>query len=135
MYVAPRGHCSSQFRLLITFPDGVAYKTTRYFSEGNNKHWHKLTYRHNAYVDFPSHVIIKMEGKADEDRVGFYGCKFALARLQLVRLEKEVKINESSSIDIEPKQELVEDIPNSNEELKYTKHLSFMKRLKNKLRS
>lgn len=83
MHVAPRENSVSQFKMKVAFPDGTS-SVTRYFYQNNNKHWHRLQYRHLSYTKFPSHVSITLEGKGEQDEPEYCGNKFARACLQLV---------------------------------------------------
>ncbi len=108
--VAARWECGSRCSISLLFSDRHHWQCKKVFSQWNDQKWHRLTYRYGQYEQFPSLVTICLDGRDTQFWRGFYGIKFAQARLHLLLRTNENETNAESAVVIEPKakDELIE---------------------------
>ncbi len=103
--VAARWDCGSRCSISLLFSDGHQWQCNKTFPQWNDNKWHRLTYRYGEYQQFPSLVTVSLDGSDTQFWAGFYGIKFAQARLRLLLRTNENETNAESAVVIEPKAE------------------------------
>jgi len=103
--VAARWDCGSRCSISLFFSDGHYRQIDKVFPQWNDQKWHRLTYRYGQYEQFPSLVTVRLDGCDTQSWAGFYGIKFAQARLRLLLRTNENETNAESTVVIEPKAE------------------------------
>jgi hypothetical protein len=103
--VSPRFDCGSQCSIFLLFSDGHQWQCGKVFPQWHDTKWHRLTYRYGQYEQFPSSVTVSLAGSDTQFWAGYYGIKFAQARLHLLLRTNENETNAESEMVIEPKAE------------------------------
>ena len=88
---------------MLAFSDGHVWKREHPFPQWTDGRWYRIIYRYGQYEQFPSTVTVSLSGRDTQGWRGFYGIKFAQARLRLVLRTDDNGANEASEIGIEPK--------------------------------
>ena len=113
--IAARWDCGSQCSISLLFSDGHRWQCERTFPQWSDQKWHRLIYRYGEYQQFPSSVTVSLSGKDTQFWAGFYGIKFAQARLRLLLRTSENETNEENEVVIEQKTDVeVTEEPNPN---------------------
>lgn len=102
--MAARWDCGSRCALSLSFSDGHKWHHEKRFPQWNDQKWHRIIYRYGQYTQYPSSVDVSITGSDTQFWAGFYGIKFAQARLRLLLRTNENQTNEESVVIIEPKE-------------------------------
>ena len=101
--VAARADCGSRYALKLVFSDGHVWTRKHVFPQWTEGRWYRISYRYGQYEEFPSTVTVSLTGQDTQFWAGFFGVKFAQARLRLVLRTGDNGANEASVTVIEPK--------------------------------
>lgn len=103
--IAARWDCGARCSVSLDFSDGHHWECSEIIPQWNDRKWHRLIYRYGEYEQFPTLVTVCLTGSDTQGWAGFYGMKFAQARLRLLLRTNENGTNNESKVDIEPKAE------------------------------
>ncbi len=100
--VAARWDCGSRCSISLSFSDGHQWQTKKIFPQWTDQKWHRIIYRYGQYNQLPSSVTVCITGCDTQDWAGFYGSKFAQARLRLLLRTSVNGTNTETAMIIEP---------------------------------
>jgi hypothetical protein len=113
--IAARWDCGSQCSISLVFSDEHRWRCQRTLPQWSDQKWHRLIYRYGQYQQFPLSVTVNLTGSDTQAWAGFYGIKFAQARLRLLLRTSENEVNEENEVIIEPNTDVeVTDEPTPN---------------------
>ena len=107
--IAARWDCGSQCSIALLFSNGHRWLYEKTIPQWNDAKWHRVVYRYGNYEQFPKSVTVSFTGRDTQGWAGFFGIKFAQARLHLLLRTDDNGTNEENEVCIEPN---VEDEPN-----------------------